>query len=131
MAPTLTAPGKYAMVAAVMALSVKLSLNGLRRKEFKLHEQGHDMCLMTVGVSIPGAAAAAVKQSHEMSIWIWFAIAAFVSMIVSALIAEAAEESSTPDKRLGIAKALWTLANLVLGAGSFLFYMLLTVVKAQ
>jgi hypothetical protein len=130
-APQLGFVGKIAMIAAVGTIAVKLSINGLRRKEFKLHEQGQDVTLMTVGAAIPGAAAVAIKNGVDKSEWIWFAIAAFILMIVSALVAEAAEESSIVGGPPGKAKIAWTLANLMLGIGSFLLYMLIVVVKAQ
>ncbi len=56
------------MSAAVGAIAVKLSINGLRRKEFKLHEQGQDVTLTTVGAAIPGAAAVAVKNGVSMGL---------------------------------------------------------------
>jgi hypothetical protein len=66
--PHLGFSGEIAMSAAVGAIAVKLSINGLRRKEFKLHEQGQDVTLTTVGAAIPGAAAVAVKNGVSMGL---------------------------------------------------------------
>jgi hypothetical protein len=61
-APRITFPGVIAMGAGLGVLVIKLSLNAVRGKELKLHEQGLEVSLMAVGAAVPAAAAEAVRN---------------------------------------------------------------------
>jgi hypothetical protein len=49
-----------------------------------------------------------IFNGADKSEWIWFAVIAFISMIVSALVTEAAEESSVAGEPPSFAKIAWT-----------------------
>jgi hypothetical protein len=110
----------------------KYSMSAIRGKEFKPHEQGHDACFMAAGAAVPGAVAAYLKNDPHLGEWAIFAIGAFVSILISASIAQAAEESPTKAHGApGAEKIAWTLGNFLLGTVAFLFYVLMIVVKAE
>ncbi|MEX2261264.1 MAG: hypothetical protein WD696_04900 [Bryobacteraceae bacterium] len=130
--PQFSPKGWAAIAAAVAVLTAKFSMSAIRGKDFKPHEQGHDACFMAAGAAVPGAVAAYLKNDAHLGEWGLFAVGAFVSILISASIAQAADESPTTEKGApGPAKIAWTLANFVLGTVAFLFYVLMIVVKAE
>jgi hypothetical protein len=122
--PQLDLPQWVAISAAVVILAGKMMLKGLLGKEFKLYEQGPETSLMAVGAAVPTAADSFVRTHHESLMWCLFAFAAIIVFIFAALSSQAAEDSTTSTPR-----SLWSAASMILGAGSFLFYMFLVVLK--
>lgn len=126
-AEDLGARGWVAMGIAVAILVGKMLLKGIRNKSFQLHEQGEENCLLAVGAALPTAADYAIQQKHGELLWIGFAFGAVIALLFAIFAASAANAATNPGKE----RSIWTVISMLLGAGSFLLYMLLVVLKAQ
>jgi hypothetical protein len=123
--PPLTLPQWVAIIVATLILAGKMTLKGLMGKEFKLHEQGPEASLLTLGAAVPSAADSIVRTKHEPVLWSIFAVVSIVLLFVTVLSSEAAEQSMTGST----SRSVWSALSMVLGAGSFLFYIFLVVMK--
>jgi hypothetical protein len=123
--PPLTVRQAAAIAIAVIIIAGKMALKGLLGKEFKLNEQGQETSLMALGVALPTAADYFLTEHAHPWHWFAFSFVTIIVTIVTALCSKAAEEASAGGKTY----ALWSTASMALGAGAFLFYMFLLVLK--
>jgi hypothetical protein len=130
--PILDKKAKFAVLAAAIVLTVKYCANATRGREFKLHEQGYDTCLMAAGAALPGAAAAWVKGATDLSEWLFFALASTLAIFVASALVTCVEDSPVgPNNETTLQRFFWASLSFILGVVAFMFYVIFVVIKAS
>jgi|ERR1700730_571401 len=114
-----------AITITTVIVAGKMTLKGILGKEFKLHEQGPETTLMALAVALPTTAEYFIVRSPHAWKWSGFSVAAIIITFFAVLCSQAAEESAAGSKT----NAGWSVASMCLGAGSFMFYMFMVVLK--
>lgn len=119
--------GDAAVGVALLIVVGKILLKGLKNKDFKLHEQGEENCLLAVGAAVPTAVDYVLQQKAGQGEWLAFAGGALLALFFAIYASSTADAAPKNSKE----RSAWSTASVVLGSSSFLLYMFLVVLKTR